>query len=64
MLEPRKQGDLISTQGGRLLSFVAFVPEAEPQSQIVMRDGTTFLTYWVDGVFATNREPCGLDLIL
>lgn len=58
-----KQGDKVNTRGGGTVEFIAYVPAASPAHKIVVLDAPEVLTFWGDGVFSLDREPCGLDLI-
>lgn len=57
-------GQTVKTVSGSTLSFVAFVPQAQPMSRLVMlNDEGEIETYWGDGAYFNDRRPSVLDLI-
>lgn len=57
-------GQTVKTVSGSALTFVAFVPQAQPMSRLVMlNDEGEIETYWDDGAYFNDRRPSALDLV-
>jgi hypothetical protein len=61
-----KYGDLVRTQSGRALAFIAYVKEATPGSQLILLDRHTreVETFHDDGRYMLNRTHSNWDLVV
>jgi hypothetical protein len=59
-----KPGQTLRTVSGVAMTVVAHVPAAKLEHQLVTVDAEGEIhTYWPDGKFSLDRQPCGLDLL-